>query len=59
ADEDELERISVYSMVGQDITNSVKITKVSSTQLSVNVAALKPGMYILKTKTTTQKITKQ
>lgn len=59
ADEDELQRVSIYNMQGQDLTNLVTIKKISPAQINIEVSALKPGMYIIKTKTTVQKITKQ
>lgn len=59
ADEDELQRVSIYNMQGQDLSNLVTIKKIGVAQINMEVSALKPGMYIIKTKTTVQKITKQ
>lgn len=59
ADEDELKQVKIFSMLGQDVTQLVKITKVGAAQLNLDMSLLKSGMYVLKTKSNTQQITKQ
>lgn len=59
ADEDELQRVSIYNMQGQDLSKLVTMQKISAAQVNIDVSNLKPGMYILKTNSTVQKITKQ
>lgn len=58
-DEEELKEISVYTLVGQNITASLPVIRVNSAYYKINISGLKQGMYILKTKNSAQTITKQ
>lgn len=58
-DEDELDELRLYNLLGQDITASIK--NLSSTELKrvLDLSNLNTGTYFIKTKTTAKKVTKQ
>lgn len=59
SDEEELKQLSIFSIVGQNVTASVSMRRINSTHINLNLAALQPGVYTLKTKNTISKIIKQ
>ncbi len=56
----ELERIRIYNNTGQDITNLTTILGAPKQgSLVIDIGNLDPGLYLVKTKTTTSKVHKQ
>lgn len=58
-DEDELDELRVYNLLGQDLTASIK--NLSSTEFKrvLDLSNLNTGTYFIKTKTTAKKVNKQ
>jgi hypothetical protein len=54
----DFESFSMVSLSGKDVTNRVNVVQLSFYELEVDISALEPGMYIIRTSTTANKFTK-
>lgn len=53
-DQFELNRISIYNTLGQDMTNYISFLYENETKLTVNISNLNTGIYYIRTKTKTK-----
>jgi hypothetical protein len=58
-DSSELEEITIYTMLGQDVTLLAQKIERNDAKLVLNISQLSPGIYYIKTKTAASKIYKQ
>jgi len=54
-----LSNIKIYSLIGQDLTNTIKKQLVNNTTVSLNLSRLQKGLYLIKNKSTITKILKK
>ncbi len=55
----ELEMLTVYSIIGNEVTSFVEVTSRNETNIVLDLSNLKNGIYFIKTKTKATKINKQ
>lgn len=55
----EIEQITIYSVLGQDVTSLTQQIENNKTKLVIDLSKLTSGIYYLKTRTTTNKVYKQ
>ena len=55
----ELEQLTIYNTLGQNVTASTNLIEKSKSQLVVDLSNLNSGIYYIKTRTTTNKVVKQ
>lgn len=58
-DEDELDELRLYNLLGQDITASTKKLSSNNIKQVLDLSLLQTGIYLIKTKTTASKVYKQ
>lgn len=58
ADESELEEFSIYNLLGQDVSASIKTLSGNDIKRIVDLSNLDSGTYFIKTKTTAKKVNK-
>lgn len=56
---DELEHITIYNAIGQDVSQLIQYTENSGTKLMLDMTRLKSGVYFIRTKTTANQVYKQ
>ena len=56
---EEIETLSIYNSLGQNVSAFIKVTESNESGLVINLSNLTPGLYTLKTKTTTHKVYKE
>ena len=59
ASSDELEEVSIYNTLGQNVTPNTSVTAENESEIVVDLSNLNSGFYYVKTKNTTSKICKQ
>ena len=57
--EEELLLIKMYNGIGQDITRLIKISLINKSKKLIDLTNLRPGIYIIKTKTSAKKVYKE
>ncbi|MCO6501145.1 MAG: T9SS type A sorting domain-containing protein [Vicingus serpentipes] len=58
-DSSEMKNISLSNCLGEDITHTIQISEKNNNQKEVDLSSIAPGIYFLKTKTSTHKIYKK
>ncbi len=58
-DKDELDELKIVDVLGNDVTNLTKQTKINTTQVQIDLSQLTTGIYYLKTKNSINKVSKQ
>jgi hypothetical protein len=59
ASNDELDNLKVYSLIGQDVTNKIILISISDNYVVMDLSNLPSDFYIVKTKTTYNKVFKR
>ncbi|MBK7183893.1 MAG: T9SS type A sorting domain-containing protein [Bacteroidetes bacterium] len=59
AEEVELNNLSVYNILGQNVIANITIKKVSKTELIIDLSQLKQGIYFIRTPNYSSIVTKQ
>jgi len=55
----ELDIISVYNIIGKNVTNQIILKEINETKIIIDLSKLSKGIYYIKTKTTANKVYKQ
>lgn len=55
-DKEELKTVRIYTILGQDLTETVEVISLNETSKSLDLTNLSPGMYTIKTSTTVNTI---
>ncbi len=57
--QEELELITIFNLLGQDVTNQTKIKRINDNKILIDFLNLENGMYLVRTKTKSSKIYKE
>lgn len=54
--QEELEFISVFNLLGQDVTNQITVKRINKNKILIDFLSLEDGMYLVRTKTKSSKV---
>ena len=59
ASQEEISELNVFNQLGQNVTSNLNLTRIGENRYMINLFPISPGLYMVKTKTTTHKIYKR